>query len=335
MTLSNDLSALVGFACEAVFWGVYVVLFLTSIVLLLRRASTRSVNLPIFIANVFLFGSCTAHFALEFDHFFRTLSATGVRGFADETAKLMGADILISLSDFLGDLILIYRCWVIWNKNLWVVFFPFLTAAGGFACIIVVAHFVLMLSPSSPVPPAAIVPLGMAGYVLPLATNAMATALIVAKLWLTASRAEKRVGTRMRGTARAAQRAVAIIVESGLLYLVTQLVFAVLFGLGHPAQAILAVIAVQIYGIAPTLIIIQVALGISTEQTTAPPRKSASMTRVTVASGRASSAQAHPPSFLPALSSATDDSTLRQDAECLELKSLDLDFDDMEVAVAV
>lgn len=115
------------------------------------------------------------------------------------------------------------------------------------ACIIVVAHFVLMLSPSSPVPPAAIVPLGMAGYVLPLATNAMATALIVAKLWLTASRAEKRVGTRMRGTARAAQRAVAIIVESGLLYLVTQLVFVVLFGLGHPAQAILAVIAVQIY----------------------------------------------------------------------------------------
>lgn len=58
------------------------------------------------------------------------------------------------------------------------------------------------------------------------------------------------------------------------------------------------------------------------------------MTPVTVASGRASSAQAHPPSFLPALSSATDDSTLRQD-ECLELKSLDLDFDDMEVAVAV
>ena len=41
--------------------------------------------------------------------------------------------------------------------------------------------------------------------------------------------------------------AVAIVVESGLLYLVTQVVFVVLFALGHPAQAILAVIAVQIY----------------------------------------------------------------------------------------
>ena len=56
----------------------------------------------------------------------------------------------------------------------------------------------------------------------------MVTALIVTKLWLTARGAEKRVGTRMRGTARAAQRAVAIIVESGLLYLVTQAAFVVL-----------------------------------------------------------------------------------------------------------
>lgn len=75
----------------------------------------------------------------------------------------------------------------------------------------------------------------------------MVTALIVTKLWLTARGVEKRVGTRMRGTARAAQRAVAIIVESGLLYLVTQAAFVVLFALAHPAQAILAVTAVQVY----------------------------------------------------------------------------------------
>lgn len=114
-------------------------------------------------------------------------------------------------------------------------------------CIVVVAHWILTLSPTSPVPPAAIVPLGTAGYALPLATNVMVTALIVTKLWLTARGAEKRVGTRMRGTARAAQRAVAIIVESGLLYLVTQAAFVVLFALAHPAQAILAVTAVQVY----------------------------------------------------------------------------------------
>ena len=110
-----------------------------------------------------------------------------------------------------------------------------------------VAHLVVTMDPTAPVPPPALVPLGIAGYALPLATNFMATALIAGKLYMSARRAEKRVGTVMSGTMRAAQRAVEIIVESGLLYLVTQVVFVVLFALGHPAQAILAVIAVQIY----------------------------------------------------------------------------------------
>ena len=78
-----------------------------------------------------------------------------------------------------------------------------------------VAHLVVTMDPTAPVPPPALVPLGIAGYALPLATNFMATALIAGKLYMSARRAEKRVGTVMSGTMRAAQRAVEIIVESG------------------------------------------------------------------------------------------------------------------------
>ncbi len=173
MVLSNNIAALLGFACEAVLWGafpplrvrvrlrfahgtsiagIYTVLFIASVVLLLRRVRTRSMNVPIFIANFLLFASCTAHFALELKHFYAALvsppgrmlhasgmidardlkGTVGVQGFADETAELVGADLLISLSDFLGDLVLLYRCWVIWGKNFWVVLLPLLTAAAGF-----------------------------------------------------------------------------------------------------------------------------------------------------------------------------------------------------------
>ena len=110
-----------------------------------------------------------------------------------------------------------------------------------------VAHLLLTMDPTAPVPPAALVPLGLAGYALPLATNFMATTLIAGRLYASAHNAEKRVGALMSGTMRAAQRAVEIMVESGALYLVTQVVFVVLFAIGHPAQAILAVVAVQIY----------------------------------------------------------------------------------------
>jgi hypothetical protein len=41
--------------------------------------------------------------------------------------------------------------------------------------------------------------------------------------------------------------AIDIIIESGMLYLAVQLVFVILFAIRHPAQAILARIAVQVY----------------------------------------------------------------------------------------
>lgn len=59
--------------------------------------------------------------------------ATGVHNFAAETKPLVGADILISLADLIGDSILIYRCWVIWGKNYLIVIIPWLCTMGGFS----------------------------------------------------------------------------------------------------------------------------------------------------------------------------------------------------------
>src|SRR5258707_15680606 len=115
-----------------------------------RHSRSRSgFNRPIFIISVFLYLTCAAHFALEFSHFYnvmvRTLYAasqlrsldmtsqatTGVDGYANETSVLVGADILISVTDFLGGLILIYRCWLLWSRNYWIIVFPSLTSIGG------------------------------------------------------------------------------------------------------------------------------------------------------------------------------------------------------------
>ena len=52
-------------------------------------------------------------------------------------------------------------------------------------CILALAHLVMVTDPSAPSAPAAVVPLGLAGYVLPLFTNAVATTLIVYRLLTT------------------------------------------------------------------------------------------------------------------------------------------------------
>ncbi|KAI0716740.1 hypothetical protein C8Q76DRAFT_591603, partial [Earliella scabrosa] len=270
MNLSIHVYALIGFACEAVCWGINSVLFLISVALTLYRLqqshALRVPQLPMIGLTCALFLCCTAHFALEFNHFYIVLGTTGVDGFANETKPMLGADILLSVCDLLGNLILIYRCWIIWGRNYWIVGLPTLTAIAGFSCVAGVAHLVITKDPTSPLPPPAIIPLGLATYSLPLATNVITTGLIVGKLrWMLHSTVL--VGGRSTGIFQrgygAVQRAAGIFIESGVLYLITQLILVVLFSIDHPANLIVSEIAVQVYGIASTLIVMRITLGIA------------------------------------------------------------------------
>ncbi|KAG1823953.1 uncharacterized protein BJ212DRAFT_710504 [Suillus subaureus] len=251
---SSDIPALIGFGCEAVLYGSYCILFIISWVVLGQNRRSPNLSSPVVFANCLLFLCCTAHFALEFNHFYTTLESTGVDGFSAETPGLTGADFLISFTDLVGDLVLVYRCWMLWGKNYYVVILPLLSAFGGFACIMEVLHLVIVTDPTSPAPPAAIVTLGLAGYILPLATNVIVTSLIVYRIWISSRIVKESPVVIGQG---ASYRAMMLIIESGALYLIVQFVFVVLFAIQHPAQGIVAVIATQIYGIAPTLIIIR------------------------------------------------------------------------------
>jgi hypothetical protein len=149
-------------------------------------------------------------------------------------------------------------------------------------CMIGVLDLLFTINPASPTPPHHLVPLGLATYTLPLCTNVTVTSLIVYRIWSTSRASSDSPLDIGQGITR---RAMMLSIESGALYLVVQLVFVVLFAIPHPAEAILAVMAVQIYvsnapsdskpisqpvlslsqGIVPTLITIRVGLGISSE----------------------------------------------------------------------
>jgi hypothetical protein len=111
-------------------------------------------------------------------------------------------------------------------------------------CIVVVTA--TPINPRATVVPQYLVSLGVAGYVLPLCSNVIITALISVRIWYLSPRRPRDVpGTRFpTDTGRAA---IDIVVESGMLYLAVQLVFVVLFALRHPAQDIAGLMAVQIY----------------------------------------------------------------------------------------
>jgi hypothetical protein len=113
-------------------------------------------------------------------------------------------------------------------------------------------------------------------FIVSVCENAIVTTLIVIRIWQLSPRGRRDVlGANFPGgTGRAA---VAIVIESGLLYLSVQLIYCILYDIGHPAELILVGIALQIYvrnsssqaevvvgpdtpitqGIAPTLIFIR------------------------------------------------------------------------------
>jgi len=263
MAFNIDMSGLIATMCEAFLHGCYTLLFAVSVYLMIKRSRNQSSgNRPIFILSIFLYLSCFTHFVLEFVHFYTTLSTTGVVGFGNETHEQLAADVFISVTDFIGQLILIVRCWLLWDKNYWIITLPSLCAIGGLACIFGIPPLLLRMDPSAPVAPKSLVPLGMAGYILPLCANIIVTILISGRIWYLSPRKNDDINSA-RIPAGSGLAAINIVVESGMLYLAAQLTYVVLFTRQHPAQAIAALIAVQIYGIAPTLIVIRVSLGLS------------------------------------------------------------------------
>jgi len=263
MAFDIDMSCLVAVLCEAVLYGCNTFLFAVSIYLMLKRSRDQgSGSKTIFILSIALYLSCFTHFVLEFIHYYTTLSTTGVKGFGDETHEHLAADVFISVTDFIGQLIIIVRCWLLWDKNYWVTIVPSLCALAGLGCILGIPPILLNLDPNAPVAPKSLVPLGQAGYILPLCANVMVTMLICLRIWYLSPRKKANMASA-RIPSGSGLAAINIVVESGMLYLAAQLTYTVLFTMGHPAQAIAALMAVQIYGIAPTLIVIRVSLGLS------------------------------------------------------------------------
>ena len=114
------------------------------------------------------------------------------------------------------------------------------------ACVSAVIRLLLRIDPTSPMAPKSLVPLGLAGFTLPLCTNVLVTGLIAGRIWYLSPRKAHHLpgGNLPVGRGRAT---IDIIVESGAIYLAVQLILVILFAIGHPAQAIVTLVAVQIY----------------------------------------------------------------------------------------
>ncbi|KAF9493030.1 hypothetical protein BDN71DRAFT_1395899, partial [Pleurotus eryngii] len=176
---------------------------------------------------------------------------------------LRAADALVTLTDFFAQIVWTYRCWSIWHHNYMIIILPVLLSLASVSCAMATIGL-LNATPNAAIVPPALVPLGTAAFALPLVFNFLITGLITGRIWWQSR--QRKASIRNAGSAVGqpnssyAKKAMIVVVEAGVLYLLVQFVLTVLFAINHPAQIILADIAMQVYGIAPTLIFVHVNL---------------------------------------------------------------------------
>ncbi|KAJ7149675.1 hypothetical protein C8R46DRAFT_1125747 [Mycena filopes] len=263
-TVNPDQATFLGFGLEGVAYGVNVVLFgIATHVLVRKSRRNRRSNLPFLVFTFLMFALCTVHYALNFNNVYDGTMVHVRPHIAEETHLLVGADTIWLLTDFFSQLLLIYRCYLVWGRSLWVVVLPLLIALASAACGFAVTGLVNAINPTAPQVPPALVPIGDADFALSIILNFMVSSLIVGRIWWMSR------GGVVPHSSNAIQQATGLIIESGLLFLAVQFVFVILFAIAHPAQAVVEPIATQVYVISPMLIVVRIGMGAAYEPTNA------------------------------------------------------------------
>uniref|UniRef100_A0A0W0EVL3 Uncharacterized protein n=1 Tax=Moniliophthora roreri TaxID=221103 RepID=A0A0W0EVL3_MONRR len=196
---------------------------------------------------------------------------------------------MMLLANIIADAILIWRCYIIWGRNIRVIIIPtLLCIANNVLGIVVIIRYskdigigisATVLQPYRGDKALRIIP---AFLFMTALTNLLITFLIAARIYVISRRAAKYVGKNVN---RMYRTVISIVLESGLIYPLVLIVYAssgltvfssLIMLQSHPVslevQKRMQLLAVllqstlnQFVGIAPTLIIVRIGLGISVE----------------------------------------------------------------------
>jgi hypothetical protein len=109
-----------------------------------------------------------------------------------------------------------------------------------------VVHLVIHTHETSPTLPASVVRWNSVVFIAKVCANLMVTVLIVVRMWYLSPRKRRDfLGANLStGTGWAA---IVIVIESGVLYLVAQIIPLILYAIRHPALGLVSSMSVQIY----------------------------------------------------------------------------------------
>lgn len=224
---------------ETFLYGIYFILFFICAYLLLRKK--RPLRWVLLASAIIMFFLATADIIYTYHLVFNKLLANKLT-FAELFPKYM----LFVTNNALADSLLLYRCYVVWGFNKYIIIAPAILLIAGTVCgyifegasSILFNHAWIYLS-------------------MTFTLNVITTGLTAGRIWYLSQKAELILG---EGLLRRYNTSIAILIESGVMYSV-YITLDLAFQKNATAHAILDCGFIQIVGIMPTLIIVQVGLG--------------------------------------------------------------------------
>ncbi|KAG8932701.1 hypothetical protein FRC02_000732 [Tulasnella sp. 418] len=262
MTLTIEHAHFLAVWLEALIYGIFSVLFFTCVWVLYKRPVNgyRPTILISMLCLIYILN--TAHLigtlrGAELAFFYSDKTPAAVFMDRSRTNNIMNLSIYGAVL-VIGDGILIYRCWTIWQRNWWIVAAPIVFLAGTSVTGSVLIYIFSRMAQEENMFQTKAKFLAPVTYALSLLTNCLTTALMVYRI-----RSVTKSSARSLSQSSMSFRATAVVVESGAIVPLVLILSIALFAAHLEGQCIVTGPLGQIIGVVSNLTVLQVRLGYS------------------------------------------------------------------------
>ncbi|KAF9030979.1 hypothetical protein BDZ89DRAFT_949212 [Hymenopellis radicata] len=247
--------------------GVYTCLFFTTVYITLKKRNhaTHGPLQAFFLTTLLMFGVCTTHVAINLYRLLRGYvwlrETVGPANYFLDLGRWdnIAHDALNAVMTWMGDALVIYRCFIVWDNNYFIIAVP-----SALLVVSIIANSIALQLFTE-------VPLGTIFsptlvhwmntiYGTAFVQNFMTTSLIAYRIWRQ-DRASAIAGVHSQGSGTSSLiPIVRIIVESAALYMMQLIILIILYARNHNAQFIIQESLVPTIGIVFTLISVRISL---------------------------------------------------------------------------
>ncbi|KAJ7653793.1 hypothetical protein B0H17DRAFT_957300 [Mycena rosella] len=251
--IAIDGAELAGIVAEGILYGAFsIFLAVTVYILIYRRRSREKLNLPMLTASLLMMALATAQIIVDTINIFKTFINDKTRlerqfFLQDATQPIFAAKHAVYFTMMLlGDSIVVYRCFIVWSKNYWVIAYAHTTTIWA------VRHIESVTIEDE-------TKWGIAVLMLSMSTNIMATcddALGRTSGYATSISSHRRV--------------LKIVMESGLVNAAYLIAYTTVLVLNNHGLQFVSAISTPLIGIIFTVVIVRAAIGSEHYPTTIP-----------------------------------------------------------------